>query len=337
MHQENYCRLNLKNLAPDDRAEFILYATRDFMIYRESNQILMGSITEGILAAIPAPGDCSKYEFLDFNDSVLFMFNGLEMVVIDKLGMEPHQQKLDPIKTGRCVTKLFTSNDPNRVIFGTKQGERIQFVNYDFMSNERVAQTASWKVSAITEMCVSDMILYAVLDESIIVACDMNTGETLWTRFENGTINRGIVVQNGFLMYCCQGLLKKVQNKDIQIIRIPRIKASSIEYHDSRNIYITMNDGKNVGCFYTVNERLKWQVRGQKPIVDTVVVHDTNHNEIMLAQTSDYVAIINLTAGVLESSIRTPNLHRLRVTGDHVVIQKSRGGVTLISGATTND
>jgi len=254
------------------------------------------------------------------------------MIVIDKLGMEPHRQKLDSAKIGRCITKLFSSNDSNRVLFGTKQGDRLQFVNYDFMSNVRIAQTASWKVSSITDLCVSDMILYAVLDNSIIVACDMNSGETLWTRFETGAINRGIAAQNGFLVYCCQGLLKKVQNKDSQTTRIPLTSVSSIEHVNTRNVYITSNKNKHVGCFYTVNDDLKWQVFGQKPMIDTVVVQDVNHNEILLVQTEDYVAMVNLSTGVAESSIKTPNLYRLRITEDHIVIQKSKGGVTLIPG-----
>lgn len=329
-----HCQLDLENLKSEDRTESILYATHEIMIYRESNQILLGSPTEGVMTAITAPVDHAKYELIDLNDAVLFVFNGLEIILIDKSGMEPHKQKLDPIKIGRCITKLFPSNDSNRVIFGTNQGERIQFVNYDFMSNERISQTASWRVSTITDLCVSNMILYAVLDNSIIVACDMNTGETLWTRFETGTINRGIVAHNGFLAYCCQGLLKKVQDKDIQTTRIPLINASSIEHQDTRNIYITSNDNQNIGCFYTVNNHLKWQVYGRKKILDSVVVQDTKGNDILLAQTDDYVAIVNLTTGSSEYSIRTKNLYRLRVTGDHVVIQKSKGGVTLISGVT---
>jgi len=302
------------------------------MIYREHNQILLGSQAEGVLSSVTAPVDYAKYEFIDLGDAVLFMFNGTALILIDKSGMVPQEEKLDPIKTGRCVTKLFASNDDDRVIFGTKQGDRIQFVNYDFMSRERVAQTASWKVSSVTDSCVSDMVLYAVLDHSTIVACDMNTGETLWTRFETGTVNRGIAAQNGFLVYCCQGLLKRVQDKDVHSTRIPLISASSVEHQDTRNVYITSNNCKHIGCYYTVNDNLKWQVYGRHPITDSVVVKDKNQNDILLAQTSDYVAIVNLSTGVSESTIRTRNLQRIRVTGDHLVIQKSKGGVTLIPG-----
>jgi outer membrane protein assembly factor BamB len=279
-----------------------------------------------------APVDYAKYEFLDLDDAVLFVFNGLDLMLLDKSGMVPQSNKLDPVRVGRCITKMYPANNDNRIIFGTQQGERIQFVNYDFMSNTRISQTASWKVAKVTDMCVSDMVLYAVLDQSIIIACDMSTGETLWTRFETGAIQRGIVAQNGFLVYCCQGLIKRVQDKDIQVSRIPLINASSVEHQDTRNIYLTSNNGKNVGCFYTVNESLKWQVYGRKPILDSVVVKDTREHDIMLAQTEDYVAIVNLTTGASESSVRTKNLYRIRVTGDHVLLQKSKGGVTLIPG-----
>ncbi|MHA2281516.1 MAG: hypothetical protein ACXAC5_11735 [Promethearchaeota archaeon] len=326
------CRLDLENLTTDDRSQTILYATHDNIVYRESNRIILGSCDEEQLSSVKAPPDYAKYEFLDLGDVILFVFNNMDVVVMDKSGMVPHEYRLDLLKVGRCITKLYPGDDPDRVVFGTLQGGRIQFVNYDFMTQQRVAQTASWKVSTITDICFEDMILYAVLDESSIVACAMSSGETLWTRFETAKIGRGIVSHDGRLVYCCQGLFKKIQNKDIQTTRIPLLSASSIEHHDDRNIYFTSNDGKNVCAYYTVTDKLRWQVFGRKPIQESIVVHDTNKNTLLLAKTDDHIAVVNLSLGKAESIIRSPNIYRLRQTSDHVLIQKNTGTTTLIPG-----
>jgi hypothetical protein len=331
------CRLDLENLVTEDRSETILYATHDNIVYRESNRIIMGSCGGEHLSDVKAPPDYAKYEFLDVDDAVLFVFNNMDVAVLDKSGMMPHEYRLDLLKVGRCITKLYPSNDPNQVIFGTLQGDRIQFVNYDFMNQQRIAQTASWKVSSVTDTCFQDMILYAVLDQSSIVACDMTTGETLWTRFETAKINRGIVPHNGRLVYCCQGLLKKVQDKDIEITRVPLLSASSIEHHDDRNIYFTSNEGKNVCAYYTVTDKLRWQIFGRKFIQESIVVQDVNKNDLLLARTDDHIAIANLSLGRAESAIRTPNIYRLRQTQDHVLIQKTIGTTTLIPGVEDAD
>lgn len=326
------CKLDLDNLVTEDRSETILYATHDNIVYRESNRIIMGSCVGEQLSEVKSPPDYAKYEFLDLGDAVLFIFNSSDVVLLDKHGMLPHEHRLDPFKVGRCITKLYPSNDPNRVVFGTTQGGRIQFVNYDFMSQQRIAQTASWKTSSITDTCFQDMILYAVLDQSTIMACDMTTGETLWMRFETAKISRGIAVQNGYLVYCCQGLFKKVQDKNIEAIRVPLVSASSIEHHDDRNIYFTSNDEKNVCAYYSVTNKLRWQVFGRKIIQESIVVQDVNDNDLLLARTDDYIAIVNLSLGKAESAIRTPNVYRVRQTQDHVLIQKTVGTTTLIPG-----
>jgi len=326
------CKINLAELSPEDRNETILYITHDIIIYRKMNRIVLGSCDGTILSDARTPVDFEKYEFLDLDDAVLFLFNGMDLLLMDKLGAVPEQYTLDLVKLGQCVTKLYHSNDPNRVIFGTRKGDRIQFINYDFMTKQRVAQTASWSVSKVTNIHVDNMVLYAVLDESIIVVCNMETGETLWTRFETAQIGKGLAIQNGHLVYCCQGVLKKVQDDEVSTIRIPLLVPFSIEHYDDRRIYFTSNIGKNVCSYYSVGDRLEWQIYGHRIVQESITAQDINGNDLLLLRTNDYIAIINLSMAQAENGLRTPNTYRLRKTTDHVLIQKTTGSTTLIPG-----
>ena len=326
------CKINLTNLSPEDRNEAILYITHDIIIYREMNRIVLASCDGSALSEARTPVDFAKYDFLDLGDAVLFMFNGMDLLLMDKMGMVPEQYKLDLVKLGQCVTKLYHGNNSNRIIFGTRKDDRIQFVNYDFMMKQRIAQTASWSASKVTNIHMENMILYAVFDGSIIVACDMETGETLWTRFETAQIGKGLAIQNSDLVYCCQGLLKKVHDNEVSTTRIPLITPFSIEHYDDRRIYFTSNNGKNICSYYSVADRMEWQIYGHRVVQESLTVQSSAQHDLLLLRTDNYIAIINLSLGKAESGIRTPNTYRLRKTTDHVLIQKTTGGTTLIPG-----
>lgn len=331
-----HCILDTDNIQTDDRNELILYISHDIIIYRQSNKIILGSCDGEILTEVKSPADCSAYEYLDLGDAVLFVFNGFGLTLFDKTGMEPESYLLDKTKIGRCLTKIYPANN-NSVVFGTQQKDRIQFINYDFIQQLRVSQTAFWKVSSITDMIVTeDMTLYAVLDQSTIVACDINTGETLWTRFETAKINKGIVVFNGDLMYTCQGLIKRVTPEGIETIRVPLVEANSIQHEDGRHLYITSNQGKNLCCYHMPSHKLRWELLGRKFIHESVTAQDTKKNSLLLTRSDDFVAIANLSAAKAESSIRTKNIRRLRKTEDHIVIQKITNSTTIIPGVQQN-
>ncbi len=326
------CTIDTTNIEPQDRPESILYSGPSIIIYREINRLVMASCDGEILNSLPSPVDCMKYEFLDFDDAVLFVFNGLEFIILDKLGMLPERHKINTAKMGACATKLFPGDDTNRIIFGTKHSDRYQFVNYDFMSQTRIVQTASWKVQIITDIHVNDNILYAVLDHSTIVACDMSTGEKLWIRFETAKINRGIAIHAGELAYSCHGLVKLTNGKDVTTIRVPLVNACSIEHQDDQNIYVTSNEGANICCIHTPSMKLKWEVLGTKQILESVTAKSSDGSDLLITRTASYIAVVNLTLGKVEASIQTPHMARLRKTGKHILIQKTTGSTTVIPG-----
>lgn len=327
------CKLEIHNLDPEDRATSILYATHDFIVYQERNGLILASCEGERLSDITIAVDYLHYECLDLDDALLFMFSGTEILILDKSGMLPMKHKLNPTTLGRCVSKMYRfPGSDNQIIFGTQQAKRIQFINYDFMNQARIAQTASWNASAITDTLLVETILYAVLDKSTIVAFDISTGESLWTKFETAEIVPGLVAHDKYLLYSCQGMLKKTDGRETQTTRIPLMSLSSILHATDREIFMTTNENKNIICYSLIPNKLKWEIFGTDHIYEGVVVQSSDDADILAIRTDKYITLINLSTGKSEYNIRTNNIARLRRTGDHLLIQKSTGTSTLIPG-----
>ena len=326
------CKLEIHNLEPEDRIIPILYATHDFIIYQESNRLVLASCDGSRLSDIVIAVDFYHYECLDLGDAILFMFSGNEMLILDKSGMVPVRHRLNPA-LGLCISKmhLFSGVD-NQIIFGTQQANRIQFVNYDFVDQVRIAQTASWNAATITDTLLVDNTLYAVLDKSTIVAVDMSTGELLWTKFETAEIAPGMVTYDKYLLYACHGLLKKTDGHETKSVRIPLVNVCSILHANDREVYMSVNYGKNVICYSLLPDKLKWEIFGKDQIRESVVVKSSSNNDILVVRTDKYVTLIDLVAGKSEYNIKTNNVVRVRKTGDHLLIQKSTGNSTLVPG-----
>jgi hypothetical protein len=316
----------------EDRPDPILFISHDIIIYLQENQIITGSCRGEILSQVAAPVDYFKYEFLEFSDAVLFIFNGDRLILLDKHGHNPLITKLDPVRTGKIVGKLYPGYGENSVIFATKQRDTIQFINYNFISNSKLAQTSSWKVSSLTDMYVTeDHILFAVLDKSRIMCCDMKTGETLWTRFETSPVERGITIHNGNLLYACQNILKQFNGTSL-VTYNPPLSVSSIEHVNEWNIYASANEQKHVFSYHVASHEVAWQVYGHKKIVDSFAVKNALNADILVVQNNDGISLINLKTGQVDFNLRVPNLYRIRKSSDHIFLQATTRNTTIIAG-----
>ncbi len=181
-------------------------------------------------------------------------------------------------------------------------------------------------------MYVEKDILYAVLDYSTILSCNMQTGETLWTRFETAKILRGIIPVEGWLFYTSQGFLKKTNGTEQELVRIPLIRLHSIECHIGNELYFTSKEGASL-CKYNLQSRKTiWQIHGQHIIEESLQIKNSKNDNLLLAKTANHVSVINLDKGKSEANIRVANIDRLRRTGDHVLIHKKNGSTVLIPG-----
>lgn len=328
------CKIDPNDIKIDERPEHIFYATNDIIIYQDGLKILLGSCENAeILSTVHAPFDHTNYEYVDLDDSVLMILDHKFLVLIDKNGMLPISHILDEHKTGICFTKPFLSNHSNRIIFGTKLHDRLQFVNFDFMERQRVTQSSSWKMSRITDLYLDGTILYATLDNSFLVCCDMTTGETLWTRFETGKIGKGLIHYDGYLYYCCQGTLKKTNGDSAETIRIPFIKPTSIVEQYGKFLFFTNKNGNTLCQFDLEEHKLTWEVFGSHPILETVTTTGLSHgSHIMFLRTSDYISVVDTDRGHAISNIKTQKARRMRLTEDHIMIHNYDGGTMLIPG-----
>lgn len=326
------CNLEIENLKSEDRATPILYATHDFIVYQEKNELVLASCDGVRLSSIQIAVDYLNHECIDLDDALLFIFSGTEILILDKSGMVPVKHTLNRTTLGRCITKIYQFPGSDQIVFGTKQSDRIQFVNYDFMKQSRVVQTSSWNASSVTNTLFVDTVLYAVIDKSIIVAIDMGTGELLWTKFETAEIAPGLAVYDKYLLYVCHGMLKKTDGKESTPIRIPLVNVSSILHANDRDVYMTSNESKNIICYSMVPNKLKWEIFGKNYIRDGILVNSSKGEDILAVRSDSSIALINLSEGKSEYNIKTKNIAKLRQTGDHLLIQKTTGASTLIPG-----
>lgn len=318
----------------DKKSEHIFYATHDVLIYQEGLNVLLGSRESNeVLSSVHSQLEYNNYEYVNLGDSVLMILDHKYIILMDKNGMQPISYLLDEHKVGQCFSAPFLSNHPNRIIFGTQLHNRLQFINFDFMEQDRIAQSCSWKMSAITDLHVDDMILYATLDNSFLVCCDMSIGETLWTRFEAGKIGKGLVSYGDHLYYCCQGLLKKTNGNTAEVIRIPFIKPTSIIGQYSKFLFFTNKNGNTI-CQYNLDEHtLTWEVFGNYPIQEAVITNGIERNShIAFLRTSNHISLVDIDRGQALSNIDIKQTRRIILTEDHIVIHKNKGGTILISG-----
>jgi hypothetical protein len=324
-------KFNINNLESENRTTPILFATHEFIIYRDQNKIVLASCSGTILSETIVKCDCSNYQYLDLHDAVLFIFNGTTVLLIDKDGMLPLQHMLNPMNMGKCITPLFQWGE-NQIIFGTKHIGQIQFIAYDFVAEQRITQTASQEADIVKDLYFDQEfgILYALLDNSMLVAYNMKTGEKLWNKFETAKINRGILLYNGDLYYSAQEMIKKTDGKRIEAIRIPLVNVSSLEYSVGRNIYLTANNHKNICCFDAMTKTLVWQIHGHDFLLGSLPVMSTDGSEKLLVYAKNYLSFIDLNKGQSESIIRSQNIVKAHQTEDHLLVQKSSNETLLI-------
>ncbi len=331
------CVINLSKLELEPRQQSIFYATHGFIVYKDRLSLHLADCEGEILNSLRCPPDHRLFECIDLDDAVLFIFAGKQSLVLDKSGNEPIERAMAVEKIGRCVTPLFPSNDPFGVIFGTHIAGNIQFINYDFMGGKRLLQTSSWKMQKISHLAVYKDVIYGLLDNVFLVSCSAITGETFWTRFETGQIAPNLIPHEGGLFYACQGVLKHLENGKSSLTRIPLARVHSLEHKSGDNLYLTSNEGKHLCCYDVKNRELAWEITGQLPIQETLVVQGKRRGrlcEVMAVRTKDHFSLVDLSRGATIYHALSVGIHRIRQTEDHILIHKFHGPTDLLAGRT---
>jgi hypothetical protein len=335
------CILDINKIGKITRNQLVFFATHDYMIYKSSSILVHSSCGDEIINTNSLPRDCNNYECLEFDDIIIFVFAGKEVVIIDKSGHQPIAYKIDHRKIGRIYTRLLASpHEPNHVIFGTRWDTKVQFMCYDFMDQSRICQTSSWDMDRINYICTNDQFIYALLDSTFIVCADMSTGETAWTRFEAGVISANILAYGNSLLYACHNVLKIITNNKVENINIPLVKIHTLECIVGNNLYFTSNQGYNIGSYDLLNRRVNWEIPGNFAIKETLLTKGFNGKEIhdvLLLRMHKRLGVIDLTQGKSVHFTKINNISKMRITHDHILLHKSIPETDIIPGLTKED
>jgi outer membrane protein assembly factor BamB len=324
------CILDLNSLGPEQRDAFVFYASSSFIIYKSDVNIDKSSCDGSLLSRFPCPVDYHYYDFAETPNGILFMLGGKTLAFIGHDNSVLFHD-ISP-SLGVIVTKIYAYD--GYCIFGTRLANRVQFIKYDYKNKARMCQTSSWPMAKINDTIVYGNLLYALLDNALLVCCDMSNGQTLWTRVETSLVNKNLLLYKGKLLYCNQGLLKIVQEGKSQNRRIPFTLPTSLFCEINDNLYYLCNNGLNMACYNLHTSTLAWEIEGNVPIDMPLRVRgkQSSIDDVALIKIGDDIAFVNLTYGKMIYTIPRPNIKGFRETADHVLIHKHDGTTELLPG-----
>ena len=316
--------LNLTPLEIEAKNKVIFYVTKDFIIYREKSSIVLESCEGEIKSSVACPSDFRNYEALDVGDAILLVLGGTTVILFYKDGYQPVKYCLDQHKVGKVVSEIFPSKNKNAIIFCTQLNDKMQIIIYDFMGQKKIAQSASRKFYKLISMCSDEKQICCLFDYSFIVGCDIETCETIWTRFEASLIYPNLIPYNKSIIYTCNGILRKYGEK-IENVSIPSVTVSKIFSIVDDNIIMTSNKNNNLISFNLQDNSIKWELVGNEIIFDGIITKGKvgqNIIDAIILHIRDHISIVNLDIGRSSYNNRSNNVYRVRQTGDHIIMNK---------------
>lgn len=328
------CILNLSDIKFENRNKHVFFASTDIIIYKEMLNIVMANCSGEIITTCPCPRDYRNFEVVDLEDSVLIVAAGKYVILLDKLGNAPIRYELDTEKLGRVITKLYSVNNDS-VVFGTKRNDVAQIINYDFIGQKRLSQSASWKVRNITDLVVAENKVYALLDSSFLVACDTSSCEPLWNRFEAGFVYPYIVPYKGGILYACQGLIRQYREGSVDTLRVPLSNVSSLITCLDDKLIFTSDNSTNIGSYSLRKDKLVWEIVGADKILEAVPIKGQIGKEIfntLAIRVDGRFGLVNLDLGRSAHYGKCSDVYRIRQTADHILLHKARGQTDMLAG-----
>jgi hypothetical protein len=321
---------------PDFRytSEPVFYADDQLTVYRDGPFVKAVDRDGDVIKTIRISSNFKYFESVELDDAVLLMFSGEQIIIFDKLGMNVTSYKLATHKFGTCVTPISVLKDSLGLVFGTRSRGHIQFLNYDYKTQQRTSQTSSWKMANISDTVLHNDKLYALLDNSFMLCADVVTGETLWTRFETGHISPKIIADGDDIFYACQGVLKR-RNPDLESIKIPLVKVHTVEAKFGDGVVLTAMQGKSLCCYDLTTKKIRWEIRSNLSIQETCPIRiliDGKIHDALAVRTKDHVTIIDCSKGKTVYHNKFDNLVRIRKTGSHLLLHKYNGSTGVIAG-----
>ena len=321
--------LSLDKLQIKSHPRLIFYSDGNYVVYKDKFHIHITNCDGKLLFRCMAPPDCRHFECTNETYRIAIVINGNFLLYI---GTEPFTcttHDIDSTKIGKCVTKIKFSEA--NLVFGTKCSGRLQIVKYDPFTHSRINQTASHELNRINCLSFEKNHIYALMDNSIIVNCNMSTGETIQRRFEAGYISNGLVVHKSGILYASQGVLNHYTNK-VEKTKIPYSKVHSIEAAHKENLYFTSEEGQKIGCLNLADNKIKWEIKSDTPIQESILVEGPKKQPALIVRLANAVSIINLEKGEIARNLPCPSVYRIRQTGKNILLHKQDNRTDIIIG-----
>jgi len=316
----NKLLLNLDNLNQQSRSKTVFFVDYRHIVYQAEGKIIFADCGGTELASTACPKDYKLFECLENGPYIIILINKKHFFVYDKYDEKIYSHEMN---LGECISEIYPfSGENEHVIIATKQGRLIQMVRYDIINQKRIAQSASFEFSKLTAFAVEKNISYSVFNDSLVICCNMETGEKIWTRFETGKISRSIKISDGSLTYVCQSNIRSVKDGKATTSRLFNLSATDLLDILGNRIYVATNR-KNIAVFQSRIKQKGWEIIGNDIIEDFIVaqgIQDNKKYDILIAQIKETVKIINLSLGVTLFSLGMPGIYRIRQTRDHLLI-----------------
>lgn len=296
---------------------FIFYTNDELIIYRQDRKLTVSNCDGLILDFIPCPISYKIYQIFDDLFTINLVFSGNIIISINKESGKMLSNKLDPVKIGKCITKLFNYNG---IIFGTKLRDGIQIINYNIEKALRTYQSSSWKFDNFNDLILTENSIFALMNKTFLIELSKTTGELLWHRFETGSIGNKILFQNK-LYYSCNGYLK-IFSKELETKKIPLFQINTLLLiHDYSLFFIANN--KNI-CKYNLKlDKVEWDIDvGQDILIHQVFEYKQNNivYNIMCAKIGTKFILMNLDSGKIIHVATIEDMKSLVVNGQKVLI-----------------
>lgn len=303
----------------------IYSSTGDWVVSQNARQMQVSDCSGKVKHIFPTPDDAAGCEFVETSEQFVFVFSGRTMIAISKLTGETKSHSINLSKVGKCITPLAAVG--SNVVFGTKGVNRTQLVLYDPWKEMRVFQTASWKLDEITDFyCVNGNTI-AVLNNTLLVNVDMNTGESKFTRFESGRINKSVKPHNGGILYPIQGLLTFFKPPDATRITIPGQRVGTLFDIIDNRVICSSHDQMELICFDLPLKTLAWKTPSSSVIRDVIAIKTTD-GPALVVRLDGYLTIVEFQTGVILRSEKVESSH-IRLTGKNLILSKNNSSIVL--------
>lgn len=334
------CILNLDTPDLEHRTNFVFYASKDFIVYKDELNIVKASCSGEILARIPCPVDFHYYDVQERDGNLSLLLGGKTFIGI-KNTQEVMIRELDFERLGIACTPLFPIND--LFYFGTKatglSSKRLQVVGFDFEQNKRKLQTSSWNLSnfdylgSIGSFGISENKFFGILDKVVIV-CWEESGKTLWSRTETDLIDKSAIPYKGGLLYVCQDVLKYAENGKARTIKIPLLRPKQLLGISHDTLYLQGN-GMDIFAYDLAVNRINWTIKNNKPINKWVFVRGKRKNQIVdvaVLVSTEEMMVVDVSNGHYLFSLPGNNISEIRVTAENILIHKQNNTTDILAG-----